>query len=74
MKPLLLAMGLLLVLLLAGCCSLEGAVGDLSACMSKCEDVCSLVKGSNMSLDGFNSIGLSKASGGMTVSCNCICP
>jgi hypothetical protein len=61
-------------LLFFGCVQMaQQAGGDLQTCMNKCGDLCSLAKSNNMSLEGFNSIGLSKQTGAVSVKCNCPC-
>lgn len=62
------------ILLLAGCTQMVKDVGnELGTCMAKCNQVCDLVKGSNVSLDGYDNLGLAKQSGSVTVKCNCLC-
>ncbi len=62
------------MVLLVGCTQIvEKAGGDIQMCMQKCSDLCELAKDSNMSMEGFNSIGLTKQSGSVKVSCSCPC-
>jgi len=72
MRMLLLIAG---AIILAGCCGgfVDDTVDELSTCMSKCSEVCSLVKNSSVDLGGYTQIGLEKQSGSMTVSCQCPC-
>lgn len=58
------------LLLLVGCTQVAG---ELSSCMDKCNKLCTLAKNSNFTFDGYNSVGLKKQSGGVSVSCNCLC-
>ena len=65
---------LIILFVFAGCCSLvEDTVGELQTCMSKCSEVCNAVKEGSVDMDGYNSIGLKKVSGGVSVSCECPC-
>jgi hypothetical protein len=66
------ALGLLALgmVLLAGCAQITN---DLSDCADKCNSLCALAKQSNFSFGGYNHVGLKKISGGVTVSCDCMC-
>lgn len=65
-----------LLLALSGCtgCSqaVESGASEISVCLEKCSQVCSVVRNSSVDLDGY-SIGLEKHSGAMTVKCSCTC-
>jgi len=54
--------------LLSGCTSF---IEQGSDCLSKCGDVCKLIKSSNMSFD--YSISLKKSVGGASMTCSCSC-
>ncbi|MDD5339752.1 MAG: hypothetical protein PHV13_00710 [Candidatus ainarchaeum sp.] len=72
MRVLLLLVAVLL--LLAGCAQIaQSALGELGTCMGKCQQLCGLAKNNSMDLGGYD-VGLSKSSGGMKVSCSCMCP
>jgi len=61
-------------LVLSGCTQVaEQAAGELNTCLKICQDVCSAVKSSNVSLDGYNQIGLEKKEGSLTITCGCLC-
>jgi len=65
---------LTIVLFLGGCTqSVEKTAGDLQGCLEKCQNVCDMIKSTDMSLDGYNQIGLTKQTGNVKLSCSCLC-
>lgn len=62
------------LLILSGCVQMtESVAGELQTCLSKCSEVCDLVKKENIDLEGFNQIGLEKQQGSVSVNCACLC-
>jgi len=61
-------------LLVSGCLQFAKETGEeLQICLKKCSDVCTVVKSSNVSLGGYNQIGLEKKEGSLTIECSCLC-
>jgi hypothetical protein len=68
-----LGLALIGLLLLAGCTAVGAVTDELQTCMKKCSEVCDAAKAGNVSLDGYNVIGLEKKTGAVTVKCGCPC-